>query len=96
MGGDEQIMKLWMVIAMGIGLALAYFLIPPVFWLCILILIVYVVYRLYRLLERWMTPQGKRIRHGALKGHLEKNYGTREGSRLYKEMVGELRKKGYR
>jgi hypothetical protein len=43
-----------------------------------------------------MTPKGKRIRHGALRGHLDTEYGTTEGGKLYKEMVGELRKRGYR
>lgn len=89
-------MKLWHFIALGIGLAVVFFLVNPLFWLLVFILGCYLFYRLYRIIERWMTPHGKRIRHGALRGHLEHQYGIREGSKLYKETVGELRKKGYR
>ena len=89
-------MKIWHFIALGVFFLVTYYVIPVLFWLAVLIIIVYVLYRLYRLVERMMTPKGMRIRHGALRGHLEHEYGTREGRKLYREMVGELRKKGYR
>jgi hypothetical protein len=92
----DETMRLWQFIFIGISLAILYFSINWVFWLALLLIIVYIIYRAYRLIERWTTPKGHRIRHGMLRGHLEQEYGTHEGSKLYKEMVGELRKKGYR
>lgn len=86
--------KLWAGII--IGMVVLYYLINWLFVLCLLLVIIYILYLVFRFLERQMTPHGKRIRHGALRGHLETEYGTKEGGKLYKEMVGELRKKGYR
>lgn len=88
--------RLWLFVGAGVWLAISYYLLSWAFWLSILVLIVYILYRLYHFVERAMTPHGKRIRHGMLKGHLEAEYGTREGGKLYKEMVTELRRKGYR
>jgi hypothetical protein len=42
-----------------------------------------------------MTPHGKRISHGKMKGYYTQKYGTREGTSLYKQTVNALRKKGY-
>ena len=89
-------MKLWIFIGLLIALVVAYYLVNWVFWLAILGIIIWLLYTLYRFIERMMTPHGKRIRHGALRGHLQEEYGTKEGGKLYREMVGELRKKGYR
>jgi len=89
-------MRLWMWVGLGIWLLLSYFLLPAFFYLTILIIIIWLFYILYRYLERRMAPPGKRIRHGPLRGHLQQEYGTKEGTKLYKEMVFSLRKKGYR
>lgn len=89
-------MKIWHFIALGVFFLVTYYVIPVLFWLAILIIVVYVLYRLYRFIEHLMTPKGHRIRHGALRGHLQQNYGVSEGNKLYKEIVKEMRGKGYR
>jgi len=89
-------MKFWYLIAIVLFLVATYFLAGWLFGLSVFVIIVYVSYRIYRLIERLATPHGRRIKHGLLKGHLEAEYGTAQGKKLYKEMVGELRKKGYR
>jgi len=89
-------MKFWFWVILGIWLIISYYLIPGLFWLSILFIIIWAFYRLYRFLEHQMAPPGKRIKHGLLRGHLEQEYGTKEGGKLYKEMTTALRKKGYR
>lgn len=89
-------MKLWYYVGLGIWLLISYYFIPGLFYLTILILAIWLFYRLYRYLEHQMAPPGKRIKHGLLKGHLQQEYGIKEGSGLYKEMVSELRRRGYR
>ena len=79
-----------------IFLAGAYLLFMEVFILAIFIIIIYVIYRITK--ASWMSkaPAGKRIKHGMLRGHLSQQYGTKEGNKVYKEMVKGLRDKGYR
>lgn len=89
-------MRIWLYLVIGIVLISTYYFLDWLFWLSILIIGLYVFYRFYRWLEHVMAPPGHRIKHGLLKGHLQQEYGTHEGRRLYKEMVGELRRKGYR
>lgn len=89
-------MKFWHLIALGVALLVLYFILNPVFYVVLLFVIIWVIYKLYLLIERWMTPHGKRIKHGLLRGHLEAQYGTKEGNKLYKQTVTTLRKKGYR
>lgn len=89
-------MNLWIYAGLIIGLAVTYFLVGWLFGLLVFLLILYIIYRIYRMVERMMTPHGRRIKHGLLRGHLTQEYGTKEGGKLYKEMVGELRKRGYR
>lgn len=83
--------------AIGIGfLIAAYFLIPALFYLGVFIICLYILASVYRFIERKMAPPGHRIRHDALRGHLEHEYGTKEGRSLYKQMVKELRERGYK
>lgn len=89
-------MRLWMLAAGGIWLALSYFLLNWAFWLSILAIVIYIIYVIKNIIERWMTPHGKRIKHGMLRGHLQNEYGTKDGGKIYKEIVGELRQRGYR
>jgi len=89
-------MKLYFWVGLLIALIVAYYLVNWVFWLAVLAVVLWGCYTLYRFMQRLMTPHGKRIRHSALRGHLQQEYGTREGGKLYREMVSELRKQGYR
>jgi len=89
-------MSLWPWVGLGILLVVTYYFVGWLFGLIVLLLIVYIIYRLYRWFERLSTPHGKRIRHGMLRGHLQQQYGTKEGDKVYKEIVGKLRKEGYR
>lgn len=77
-------------------LVVSYYVLNWAFYLSMLVIILYFLLRLYRLIQRWTAPPGHRIKHGLLKGHLEQEYGTKEGGKLYKEMVRELHRKGYR
>jgi len=77
-------------------LVISYYVLNWAFCLSMLAIILYLLFRVYRLVQRWMTPPGHRIKHGLLRGHLEQEYGTKEGGKLYKELVGELHRKGYR
>jgi len=80
-------------ILLGIVLSVMYFFIPE---LVIIIIIFIVIYIIYRIARRKMIPEGHRIRHKALRGFLKQKYGKGEGMSLYKELVGELRGRGYR
>lgn len=86
--------KLWVGIV--IGLIAVYYLLNPLFWVFALIFLFLILYRIYLLIERLSTPKGMRIKHGLLRGYLENEYGPKEGGKVYKEMVGEMRKRGYR
>lgn len=88
-------MPVWVYIAIGIGMLLAYFFAPPLFWLAVLGIALYIGFRVYRLVRWHMTPHGKRIAHGRLKGYYVQKYGKGEGSSLYKQTVNALRKKGF-
>ena len=89
-------MKIWLLIISIIALIFSYLFLPPLFALLLILVIIYTCYRLYRWFEHHVAPPGKKIRHGALRGHLEENYGVKEGGRLYKDMVRELRHRGYK
>ena len=89
-------MRTWLYVGVGIWLLISYYLLNWAFWLTLFFFIIYILYVIYRWIERLMTPKGHRIKHGMLRGHLQSEYGTREGGKLYKEIVSELRRKGYR
>jgi CDP-diglyceride synthetase len=88
-------MGLWAYVGVGIFLVVTYFLLPWAFNLGILVVILYIIWRLYDFIQRLRTPHGKRIKHGMLKSFLKNKYG-KDGTGVYKEMVKEMRKKGYR
>jgi len=89
-------MKLWHFIVVGVFLTVLYFLLPWAFTLAVIIIAIYVIYWVVSKILMWNTPPGKRIKHGLLKAHLENKYGKKEGDGIYKQFVGELKKKGYR
>jgi hypothetical protein len=80
---------------LGIGLAIFYFFIPALFILCVALIIIYIIYRINKFIRWKTTPKGKRIKHKLLRSHLNAKYG-KEGDGIYKEMVSELKKEGYR
>lgn len=88
-------MGLWAYVGIGIFLVVTYFLLPWAFNLGILVVILYIIWRIYNFIQRILTPKGKRIKHGMLKSFLKNKYG-KDGTGVYKEMVKEMRKKGYR
>jgi len=56
----------------------------------------YIIYRILKRVWRSRAPPGKRIRHDALRGHLQVKYGKNEGVRIYKDITKELKERGYR
>jgi hypothetical protein len=88
-------MKLMSYALIGIFMAVTYFVFMPLFALALLILILYIVWRIYDFIQRMRTPHGKRIKHTLLRGYLSEKYG-RDGGNVYKDMVKELKKHGYR
>jgi hypothetical protein len=87
-------MRIWLWLLLIVGMLLSYLFVFPVFVLLLILLLSYGVYRIFR---RVMTLAGQgRIRHGLLKGHLVARYGESEGSKLYKDLVEKLQKRGYR
>jgi predicted membrane protein len=84
----------WYII-IGIFLLITYFFFPVFFGLGVLFIILYITYRVYKIVQRFRTPHGKRIKHKLLHGYLTERYG-KEGNSIYKEMVQELKNKGYR
>lgn len=89
-------MKFWTYVGLAIFLAITYFFFVPIFALSILIIILYVVYRLYNFIQRLRTPHGKRIKHRMLKSFLQGKYGDKDGTVIYRDMVRDLKGKGYR
>lgn len=88
-------MRAWIYGILGIFLIATYYLIQWVFNLSIVIILVYVLYRFYDWYMRIHTPKGKRIKHKLLKSYLNQKYG-REGGNIYRDMVKEMKKNGYR
>lgn len=83
----------WMLL--GFFLFICHIFIPILFYIGLSLVVIYWCFRLYKKL-RWMSaPKGKRIKHKALKGYLTSNYGVKEGSRMYRDTVKELKDKGY-
>jgi len=80
-------------ILLFIIMIILYFVFEPLAWLIGLLFVFYICYRIYR---RLTIPEGHRIRHKALRGFLKQKYGKGEGMSLYREIVHELRGKGYR
>jgi len=89
-------MKWIRYIIAGIVTVFFYFVFPPFFYLILVIIILYIIYRIYKIISRWRIPKGKRIKHAKLRGFLSQKYGKSEGIKIYKEMVQELRKDGYK
>ena len=81
------------LILLGLLLSIIYLFYPPLSFLIIFLIAIYVIYKIVR---RLTIPEGHRIRHKALRGFLKQKYGKGEGMSLYKEMVSELRQRGYR
>ena len=64
----------------------------PALWLVFILVLIHGIYGSVRKL---FIPRGHRIKHNMLKDHLTNRYG-RDGAKIYKGLVDELRKKGYR
>jgi hypothetical protein len=86
--------KLWLYVLAIVGLILLLFFLPGVFAVVLIIIICYVFYRYG--FKRYAYKDRPAIRHGLLKGHLTSKYGDAEGSKLYREIVETLKRKGYR
>ena len=93
--GDNALMKIWLYAVIGIFLVATYYLLQWLFDIAIFVIILYVIWRVYDFIQRMRTPHGKRIKHTRLKGFLKQKYGN-EGGKIYKDMVHEMRKSGYR
>jgi hypothetical protein len=93
--GDKT-MKFWTYVALAIFLAVTYFFFVPIFALSIALIILYVVWKLYNFIQRLRTPHGKRIKHRMLRSFLQGKYGDKDGTVIYRDMVRDLKGKGYR
>ena len=84
------------ILLLVVGMALAYFLLYPLFILGILLIILYIIFGIIKpQIRRSMTPKGMRINHRMLKGYMTEKYGEHEGKHLYKQFVDTLRRRGY-
>ena len=88
-------MRAWMYAVIGIFLVATYYLLQWLFDIAIFVIILYVIWRIYDFIQRLRTPHGKRIKHRMLKGYLTNKYG-KDGTNIYKDMVKEMKKSGYR
>jgi len=79
-----------------IFLAVTYLFLMPLFIISVIILCIIITYKVLHFFWYHHAPPGKRMRHGMLKGHLSQQYGTKEGTKIYHEIVKGLRKEGYR
>ena len=85
--------KGWMIILSIIGMAVLFIFLSWLFWVILILFFVSIGYRLYK---KWSIPRGHHINHGLLRGYLSETYGDQEGGKLYKRLVRELNRKGYR
>lgn len=79
------------IIALVALAIIATFLLPALWLVFILVLI----HGIYGMVRGMFVPRGHRIKHRMLKDYLTHKYG-RDGTAIYKGMVEQLRKKGYR
>lgn len=89
-------MRFMAYVFIAIFFIFTYLIFKPLFYIGLALTCFYIIYRILRRIDRRRAPEGKRIKHDMLKGHLMEKYGKRGGKQAYKDTVRELRRHGYR